>query len=251
VALYKIEGVVLRRRNLGEADRIVTLLSRDRGKVTAVARGARRPRSRLGGRLEPSVRVRALLAEGRSLDIISQVDVIDAHRKLRDDIGRLGAAAIMLEMADRAIEDTEPHPDVYSLLLEALALVRSGTSDVAGVWFAVRLMGLTGHQPAVDRCAVCGSKIRGGAMWSAILGGVVDAACKVRDPRAVPISSGAIALLRFLVAAPHAAVRNMSPSPAPRLELAEHLRRFAEAVWEVRLRAPDVVGQVARRLASR
>src|SRR5687768_16685044 len=130
MGLYKIEGVVLRRRNLGEADRIVTLLSRDRGKETAVARGARRPRSRLGGRLEPSVRVRALLAEGRSLDIISQVDVIDAHRRLRDDLGRLGTASIMLEMADRAIEDAQPHPDIYCLLIEALALLRSGVSDL-------------------------------------------------------------------------------------------------------------------------
>jgi DNA repair protein RecO (recombination protein O) len=251
LGLYKIEAVVLRRRNLGEADRIVTLLSSDRGKVTAVARGARRPRSRLGGRLEPTVRVRALLAEGRSLDIISQVEVIDAHRPLRDDLGRLGDASVMLEMADRAIEDSQPHPDVFRLLVEALGLLRAGVSDLAVVWFAARLMTLTGHQPAVDRCAICGNKIRGRAAWSATLGGCLDETCRRRDPRAVAISSGAVALLRFLAEAPHPALRRIRPLPAHRAEVAEHLRRFAEARWEVRLRAPDVVGQVARRLSSR
>jgi DNA repair protein RecO (recombination protein O) len=250
MALYKIEAVVLRRRNLGEADRIVTLLSRDRGKVTAVARGARRPRSRLGGRLEPTVRVRALLAEGRSLDIISQVEVIDAHARVRDDLDRVGTASIMLEMTDRAIEDVQPHPEIFCLLVEALALLRNGVSDLAAVWFAARLLTLTGHQPAIDRCAICGKPIRGGAVWSATLGGCVDGACRSRDPRAVAISPGAVALLRFLTAAPHTAVRRMTPGPPQRAELAERLQRFAEARWDVRLRAPEVVGQVATRLAA-
>lgn len=94
MGLYKIEAVVLRRRNLGEADRLVTVLSRDRGKLVLVARGARRPRSRLGGRLEPPTRFRALVAEGRTLDVVSQVEVLDAHAALRNDLERMGSAAV-------------------------------------------------------------------------------------------------------------------------------------------------------------
>jgi DNA repair protein RecO (recombination protein O) len=246
MGLYKVEGVVLRRRSLGEADRLVTILSRDRGKLTVVAKGARRPRSRLGGRLEPATRFRALVAEGRSLDIISQVEVLDAFAGLRNDLDRLGAASIILEYADRALAERHTHADVYALLVEALALLRLGARDLAPLWFVARLLALTGHRPAVDRCAVCGKPIRGERWWSATLGGVLDTACRGRDPRALPISQGAAALLRFLLDARHPAVRRAHPGPPQRGELAEALRRYAEACWETRFRAPDVVGRLRR-----
>ena len=246
MGLYKVEGIVLRRRSLGEADRLVTILSRDRGKFTVVARGARRPRSRLGGRLEPPTRFRALLAEGRTLDIISQVDVLDAFAALRNDLERIGTAAVVLEFADRALAERHPHPDVYCLLVEALALLRLGVRDLASVWFLARLLVLTGHRPAVDRCAVCGKRMRGEASWSAVLGGCLDATCRARDPRAVAITSGAIALLRFLLDARHAAVRRAHSGPPHLAELAEALRRYAEVCWETRFRAPDVVGRLRR-----
>jgi DNA repair protein RecO (recombination protein O) len=245
MGLYKVEGVVLRRRSLGEADRLVTILSRDRGKLVVVAKGARRPRSRFGGRLEPATRFRALVAEGRSLDIISQVEVLDAFT-LRSDLDRLGAASIVLEYADRALAERHAHTEVYTLLVEALALLRIGVRDLAPLWFVARLLALTGHRPAVDRCAVCGKPIRGARWWSATLGGALDAACRGRDPRALPISAGAVALLRFLLDARHPAVRRAHPGPPQRGELAEALRRYAEACWETRFRAPDVVGRLRR-----
>jgi DNA repair protein RecO (recombination protein O) len=163
----------------------------------------------------------------------------------------MGIAAVMLEMADRAIEDEQPHPEIYGLLVEALALVRRGVSELAGVWFAARLLRMSGHRPAADRCVVCGNRLRGDAVWSASLGGCLDQACRARDPRAAPISRGAVALLRFLLDAPDAAVRRMAPGPPQRAELAEHLRRFAETRWEVRLRAADVVGRMMGRIAGR
>jgi DNA repair protein RecO (recombination protein O) len=246
MGLYKIEGVVLRRRNLGEADRLVTVLSRDRGKLTVVARGSRRPKSRLGGRLEPSSRVRALVAEGRSLDIVSQVEVLDAHAALRQDLDRMGAAAIVLELADLAVAEGHPHPDIYCLLVEALSLLRVGVTDLAGVWFAARLVVLTGHRPATDRCAVCGRRLQGPVAWSPALGGCVDAACRQRDPRATAMTRGAVALLRFLLDARHPAVRRLHPGPPERAEVGEKLRLYAEACWETRLRAPGVVGQLRR-----
>lgn len=246
MGLYKVEGVVLRRRSLGEADRLVTILSRDRGKLTVVARGARRPRSRLGGRLEPATRFRALVAEGRSLDIISQVEVLDAFAALRADLDRLGAAAIILEYADQALAERHAQAEVYTLLVEALALLRMGARDLAPLWFVARLLVLTGHRPAVDRCAVCGKPLRGERWWSAALGGGLDAACRRRDPRAVPLSPAAVALLRFLLDARYPAVRRAHPGPPQRGELAEALRRYAEVCWETQFRAPGVVGRLRR-----
>ncbi len=248
MGLYKIEGIVLRRRNLGEADRLVTVLTRDRGKLTVVAKGARRPRSRLGGRLEPPTRFRALVAEGRSLDIISQVEVLDAQAPLRDDLERMGATAVALELADRALADRHPHPEVYRLLMEALGLLRAGADeparDLAGIWFAARLLVLTGHRPATERCAVCGKRIRGRRGWSATLGGCLDDACRTRDPRAASMTSAAAALVGFLLDARPAALRHVRPARDEALAVAEHLRAYAEACWEARLRAPAVVGRL-------
>ncbi len=244
MGLYKIEGIVLRRRNLGEADRLVTVLSRDRGKLTLVARGASRPRSRLGGRLEPPTRFRALVAEGRTLDVVSQVEVLDAHAGLRDDLERMTATAVILELADQGLADRHPHPDVYRTLLDALSLVRGGVDELPGLWFAARLLVLTGHRPAVRRCAICGRRLQAPMAWTAALGGCVHAACRSRDPLAITASSATAALLAFLLDARPAAVARLAPAPADRMAASEMLRSFAEACWETKLRAPVVAGQL-------
>lgn len=244
MGLYKIEGVVLRRRNLGEADRLVTVLSRDRGKLTFVARGARRPRSRLGGRLEPPTRFRALVAEGRTLDVVSQVEVLDAHARLRDDLERMTAAAVVLELADQGLADRHPHPDVYRVLLDALSLAEAGAVDLAGLWFAARLLVLTGHRPAVRRCVVCRGRLQGPVAWTSTLGGCVHTACRPRDPQAVPVSPAAVALIAFLLDARPAAVRRLAPPSADLVAAAEILRMYAEVCWETKLRAPGVAGQL-------
>lgn len=245
MGLYKIEGVVLRRRNLGEADRLVTVLSRDRGKLTVVARGARRPRSRLGGRLEPPTRFRALIAEGRSLDIISQVEVLDAHAALRDDLDRLGAASVVLELTDRALAERHPHPEVYILLLAALALVRAGRARLAWAWYAARLLVLTGHRPSSRRCIVCGARARGPVAWSAARGGIMHATCRGRDHEATDLTPGVAALIEFLLDAQPRAVARVSVSAAAVEAAAALLGRSAEASWEMSLRAPAVVGRLA------
>jgi DNA repair protein RecO (recombination protein O) len=244
MGLYKIEGIVLRRRNLGEADRLVTVLSRDRGKLTAVARGARRPRSRLGGRLEPCTRFRALMVEGRTLDLISQVEVLDARVAVRADLDRMAAAAVVLELTDRALADRHAHPDVYRLLGSALDLVGSGQERLSWLWYAARLLVATGHRPWVVRCIGCGRRLTGAVAWSVALGGGLHERCRVRDARASPLPPAAMALLAFLVDARPAAVRRLAPAPRDLAAASEALVAYAEARWEVRLRAPGVAARL-------
>lgn len=238
---YKIEGVVLRRRNLGEADRLVTILTRDRGKLTVAARGARRPKSRLGGRLEPGVRVRALVAEGRTLDLISQVEVLDARAALRRDLDRMGVVSVVLELADRALADRHPHPDAYRLLLQALDLVDRSPAGPAWPWFAARLLVATGHRPTVTLCAVCGRRLRGTTVWSILLGGCAHEGCAARDPHASAIPQAAAALLGFLLDAGPAALLRWSSAPRELELVSDLIRAFAEAAWDIRLRAPGIL----------
>ncbi len=137
--VYKAEAIVLRRTNLGEADRIVTLFCRDQGKVAAVAKGARTPKSRLSGRLELFSHVRLLLAVGRTLDIVSQVDVVHAHSPLRGDLERLGFAAFAIELTDRATADREPAPEIFESLCDALERMQEADPQLVALWFVARL----------------------------------------------------------------------------------------------------------------
>src|SRR6266545_5086277 len=120
MSLYRERGVVLRTHKLGEADRIITFLTRDRGKVRAVAKGVRKTKSRFGGRLEPPTHVDLLLYEGRELDIVTQAETLDHFGGLRDDYERLSRAVSMLEAADQVALEREANPQLYKMLVGAL-----------------------------------------------------------------------------------------------------------------------------------
>ncbi len=120
MSLYREHGIVLRTYKLGEADRIVVLMTQSHGKVRAVAKGVRKTKSRFGGRLEPTSHVSLLLYEGRELDIISQAESVDHFRAIREDLDRLAAAVNMLEVVDQVAQERESSPRLYQMLLGAL-----------------------------------------------------------------------------------------------------------------------------------
>jgi DNA repair protein RecO (recombination protein O) len=160
VALYRDAGVVLRTHKLGEADRIITLLTRERGLVRAVAKGVRKTSSRFGGRLEPFMHVDLQLAEGRSLDIITQVETLNPFaRDLGSDYPAYTAGTAMLETAERLVsEDGEPAVQQVQLLVGALkALVgRRSTPSLILDSYQLRALAVAGFAPSFDACARCG-----------------------------------------------------------------------------------------------
>ena len=182
---YRDRAVVLRTYKLGEADRIVTLLTREHGKVRAVARGVRRPSSKFGGRLEPFSHVDVQLVKGHTLDVIAQVETVAGYSKpLRDDYPRFTAGQVMLETADRLVaEEGVPAVTQYRLLIGALFALGEHTSD--GVRpptmvldsYLLRALASAGYKPALTTCARCGTACP--PQWySATAGGLVCAACK-------------------------------------------------------------------------
>ncbi len=157
MALYRDEGVVLRTYKLGEADRIVVLFTRGRGKVRAVAKGVRRTKSKFGSRLEPGTVVQLQLYEGRNLDIITQAERVVAFTRLRSDLDLYGRTAIVLEMVDSIVVEAEANPALYKLLTGALnELERSGNPLVVSA-FAAKFLALEGVQPRLDSCVRCGA----------------------------------------------------------------------------------------------
>jgi DNA repair protein RecO (recombination protein O) len=182
----KTEAVVLRSMRYGEADRILHLYTPDRGRVSAIAKGVRRARSRFGGRLEPFFRLRIELHEGRSeLLTVTGAQTVEGHARLRGDAGALDAAARACDAVGRLFETSEPHPGVFNLLCRKLSLLdeqaagseRSSTGRAAALAFRLKLLLAAGLAPQLGECVVCGEHehLVG---FSGAAGGVVCGACE-------------------------------------------------------------------------
>lgn len=180
MGLYRDEGVVLRTQKLGEADRVITLLTRNNGRVRAVGKGVRRTSSRFGARLEPFMRVDVQLYTGRSLDIVTQVETLDAYaQRIGDDYGRYTAGTAMLETAERfTSEEKEPALQQYLLLVGGLRTLAARAHDPTLVLdaFLLRSLAVAGYAPSFADCARCGAA--GPNPFFAISsGGMVCGAC--------------------------------------------------------------------------
>ena len=151
MSLYRDEGVVLRTSKLGEADRIITILTRGHGKIRAVAKGVRRTKSRFGARLEPFMRVDVLIAEGRSLDVVSQAEAVAAYgAPIAADYAAYEAANVIVETIDKiASTEHEQLPNQYRLLIGALnALAKQSHAPQAiGDSYVMRALALAGWTP--------------------------------------------------------------------------------------------------------
>lgn len=177
----RTEAIVLRSIRYGEADRILHLYTPAHGRVSAIAKGARRARSRFGARLEPFFHVGLILHEGRSeLYTVTSVDTVAAHARLRDHAGTLDAAARACDAVARLFETSEPHPQVFILLAKQLALLSSDEAHARpanGLAFRLKLLLAAGILPQLGSCAACGEAehLRG---FSAAAGGVVCGGCE-------------------------------------------------------------------------
>ncbi|HSE72675.1 MAG TPA: DNA repair protein RecO [Nocardioidaceae bacterium] len=160
MGLYRDEAVVLRTQKLGEADRIITMLTRGTGRVRAVARGVRRTSSRFGSRLEPFSYVDLQIAEGRTLDVITQAETLAPYgARLGSDYERYTAGTVMLETAERlVVEDKEPALQQFLLLVGALRTLAAGERSPSQVLdsFLLRSLSVAGYAPSFDGCARCG-----------------------------------------------------------------------------------------------
>ena len=200
VPLYRDEAVVLRTQKLGEADRIVTLLTRSHGRVRGVARGVRKTSSRIGGRLEPFNHVDVQLYEGRSLDTVTQVESISAHgAALSADYPRWTAGTAMLETAERLTpEERDPSVQQFALLVAGLRALVGQDHDAGLILdsYLLRSLSVAGWSPSFDQCARCGADGPHRA-FSIPSGGVVCPTC--RPPGSAAPSEGTLALLGALL----------------------------------------------------
>lgn len=235
MGLYREHGIVLRTYKLGEADRIVVMITESHGKVRAVAKGVRKTKSRFGGRLEPTSHVSLLLYEGRELDIISQVESVDAFRTIREDLDRIGPAVTMLEVVDQVAQEREPSPRLYQMLLGALRTLAAKSSVVVVPAFFLKVLDLEGLRPELDCCVTCGSDIDLVA-FDPDQGGVLCRTCR----RGMPITAEALSMMRRILGGGLAAALDEPSSPTTH-ELEVVATRCMEHHLERRIRSITVL----------
>jgi DNA repair protein RecO (recombination protein O) len=223
----KTDAIVLRSIRYGEADRILHLYTPGYGRVAAIAKGVRRARSRFGARLEPFFHIRLLLHEGRSdLHTVTSVDTIAAHPGLRDHAMTLDAAARACDAVARLFETPDPHPEVFRLLANELALLDLDVAHArpaTGLAFRLKLLLAAGIVPQLGSCAGCGETehLQG---FSAAAGGVVCGSC---EAAAFPLSQESHSFLvgalgRPLAQAPDASELALAQAERAITETAEH-----------------------------
>lgn len=233
---YTVSAIVLRRINLGETDKILTLFTREAGKLTAIAKGARRATSRLSGATELFTASKMLLATGRSLEVVTQCEVKDSFPSLREDVYSLARAAYLCELLDHftAERDDSASEDIFTLILWALRMLKRlrESQDIAVHAFELRLLATLGYLPVLDQCVRCERPLgRVGLGFSPALGGVLCAEDRSRADDQMAISIEAIEAMRGMAAGSNELLQEMQVSE----RAASHIDRAMR--WYVRYRS--------------
>ncbi len=232
--------MVLRRRQLGEADRILTLFTLERGKVDAVAKGVRRPRSHLGGRVELFNECDFLMHRGRSLDVIVSAEIFRAPWSRLVKPERYAVAAVVAELIDAFCEPDLALPEVYELLGGVIDAIAAATTPRTLLpRFSLRLLEMLGLAPPLRTCVRCGGPLPSGPVWlDAASGGVVDGACRERWQELPELQESDVANLRALAqpkGAQRGAAVRATPAAAAAVEelVAHHLGKRPKALAQL------------------
>jgi DNA repair protein RecO (recombination protein O) len=254
--LYKTEAIVLRSMDLGEADRVLTVLTPRLGKLRIVAKGIRRPRSRIGGGLEPFSDVHLVLAIGRTWDVVTQSALEHPHLGLRNDLGSTAAAWYVVELADRFCEERADSHAAFVLLSQALHALDASTHgvsrDVVARWFELHLLDAMGFRPQLTRCLECGALIEpDGNAYAPVAGGVICPDCAHAAHGARPLGAASLKVLRHLQRSELVDVLRLGvPLPVAR-ECERLLHATISAVLERELRSRDFLDEVEARERAR
>ena len=242
---HRTQGIVLRRRNIGEADRLYSILTVSKGKVTAKARGVRRVTSKQSGHLEPFYLTSFQLISTHGTGLITQSLVEEDFSSIHANLEKIGLASRLVELVDKLTEDHQPVPAAFELLLTALTIIdQTDPKDLPLLFhriFELKLMSELGYQPELDQCVVGEEKysLLQSYQFSLNLGGLVCPDHQSRHP-GIPISREAIELIRAILEKNLPALLQESPPESARKEVDQIIRRFLEYHLDPRLKSTRV-----------
>lgn len=250
---YRAEAIVLKGLDLGEADRLVTLYTRYFGKLRAIAKGARRPTSRLAGHVEPLAHTTFQLAKGRELDIVTQAETRAVYRVLREDLLSTVAGWYVAELIDRFTVERHPSAPTFELLATALRHLDEGhPAGLVCRWFDLHLLDRAGFRPELARCVQCERALEEtDHLFSPAAGGVVCRRCRALAEGSVGILTvRALKALRYLLRSDFAEAARLRVDAALAMELERHLRGFLQHVLDRDVNAQRLLDDVRHLRAS-
>jgi DNA repair protein RecO (recombination protein O) len=242
----RVQAIVLKHSEFGEADRLLTLYTREQGKLRALAKGARKPRSRKAGHIEPFSEVSLQLAKGSSLFIVSQAEASDTHAALSKDLVALGYASYVVELLDKFTYEEDENRGLFRLLRDTLGRLES-TKDAELVvrFYEVRLLDLVGFRPELQSCLNCGKDIQPEDQFFSIhKGGVLCPKCGRREPGMDPISMPALKYLRHFQRSTYTEATRAKMPASVKLELETLMDHYLTYLLERALNSPRFLRRV-------
>ncbi|MCB9139388.1 MAG: DNA repair protein RecO [Caldilineaceae bacterium] len=245
-------AVILRRRDYGDADRIVTAYTPSLGKQEFIAKGIRKTSSRKAGHLELFTHSALQVADARTWPIITEATTIESFRTLRTNLATIGAANYIAELIDRFTEADDENQPLWELLLLALRELDQAADDDAAPrralllrWFELHLLGLTGFQPQLFHCLSCGEALEPVQNFLSLSdGGLYCPACATGNRDLEALDPDVLKVLRYLQREPWPAVYQLSVRPAIMLRMENLLHRYLLTILEYRLRSTDFLHHV-------
>jgi DNA repair protein RecO (recombination protein O) len=244
---FRVEAVVLRHADWGEADSLVTLFTRERGKVRAIAKGARRIKSRKAGHLEPFTRVTLQLAKGRDLFIITQAETLEAYLPIHESLEKTSLAAYLSELLDRfTYEDESENYNIFRLLTETLSRIEKEDDHWLSIrYYELHLLDFLGYRPHLFECANCGEKIKAvDQFFSPAAGGVLCPRCGAGLPGAWRIPVQTLKYLRHFQRSDYMAAKRAHPERDVKNEVEALLQRYVTYLLERSLNSPEFIRQI-------
>lgn len=242
----RAEAVVLRHSDWGEADRMLRLFTREMGKIGAIAKGARKVRSRKAGHLEPFTRVSLLLAKGRSMFIVTQAEMLDSYPALRADLTSIGYASYIVELVDRFTQEEDENNAIYRLLTATLRRMTAADDPLLVLrYYEIRLLDLLGYRPELFVCAENGEEIQPEDQYfSAARGGVQCPDCGRGTAGSRPVSVEALKYLRHFQRSTYAEARRARVSARTHHELENLMDHYLTYLLERQLNSPAFIRHV-------
>lgn len=243
----RVHAIVLRHADWGEADRLVTLYTREQGKLRAVVKGARKITSRKAGHLEPFTQVKLQLSRGRDLFIVTQADTLEAYLPLRDSLVLTGYASYLLELLDRFVYEEEgPNPTLFRLLADSLKrLAGDADSWLAVRYYEIRLLDFLGFRPQLMQCANCGREIQPeDQFFSFSLGGAICPRCGRGLPHLKSISMDTLKYLRHFQRSSYGEAARARPNGDIRNEVENLMQGYFTFLLERELNSPGFLKRV-------
>jgi len=250
--LYRVEAVVLKRVDFGEADRLLTLYTQERGKVRALAKGSRKTKSRLAGHVELLGHSKMLIAAGRNLDIITQSMTLKIYRPIRENLSRLAYAYYLAELVDRFTEEGMPNIPVYRLLLDGLGWLAETTDlNLTARFLEMCLLGHLGYRPSLFQCVSCEANLMPEVnFFSLESGGTLCPKCASGEANSRAISLNGLKVLRFLQVRSYQECCRLRLSPRVRRELEDLMQQYLTYTLEKDLKSVGFLRTLRRQMRS-